>query len=360
MQAKLDYLKTTPDIRGLHEKALLETAVFGLPMLGVNMPSGRGGPAQGDPITPVPVATGPGGDARPEHLRPGAVAEPDHEHEGPDERPGQHAADRDVALEPGRRRHEPRRAALPLAVVNATPGREHRPARRRLPRRLLHGLDGDPAHGRADDGGCAVSTRRSCRPCSSRCGSRPSTTSARSASPGTNLLVTPAQHRLADAALGTSTLRRYSSLDLRLFYSGNRTAAALSDAPSIVSIDAVPAAGGVDFTAEVVGDPAAAIHSRLGHPQHRDGRLGVARPPAVWHPCPRCAALRRTRSDGGAGSRSRRPRSSSSSRQPAWGSFPSTTTAAPTTAPRRSRSCGDDADAPVSARTAAPSATARR
>ena len=48
---------------------------------------------------------------------------------------------------------------------------------------------------------------------------------------GTSLLVTPAQHRVADVALGTSTLRRYSGLDLRLFYSGNLTAAALSDAP---------------------------------------------------------------------------------------------------------------------------------
>ena len=42
VQAKLDYLATTPDIRGIHEKALLEATLFGLPMLGVNMPAGRG------------------------------------------------------------------------------------------------------------------------------------------------------------------------------------------------------------------------------------------------------------------------------------------------------------------------------
>ena len=41
VRAKLDYLAATPDVRGLHEKALLEAAVFGLPMLGVNMPAGR-------------------------------------------------------------------------------------------------------------------------------------------------------------------------------------------------------------------------------------------------------------------------------------------------------------------------------
>ena len=60
VRAKLDYLATTPDVRGLHEKALLEAAVFGLPMLGVNMPAGRGGSAGGGgAITPVPVASGP-------------------------------------------------------------------------------------------------------------------------------------------------------------------------------------------------------------------------------------------------------------------------------------------------------------
>ena len=40
--AKLDYLKATPDIRGLHEKALREATLYGLPMLGVDLPSGRG------------------------------------------------------------------------------------------------------------------------------------------------------------------------------------------------------------------------------------------------------------------------------------------------------------------------------
>src|SRR6185369_10677517 len=60
VQAKLAYLAATPDIRGLHEKALLEATLFGLPMLGVNMPSGRGavGGTAGA-VTPTPVAQGP-------------------------------------------------------------------------------------------------------------------------------------------------------------------------------------------------------------------------------------------------------------------------------------------------------------
>ena len=58
--AKLDYLATTPDIRGIPEKALLEATLFGLPMLGVNMPAGRGaGSGGGGAIAPVAVASGP-------------------------------------------------------------------------------------------------------------------------------------------------------------------------------------------------------------------------------------------------------------------------------------------------------------
>jgi hypothetical protein len=41
-RAKLDYIAVTPDIRGIHQKAVLEATVFGLPMLSVNMPAGRG------------------------------------------------------------------------------------------------------------------------------------------------------------------------------------------------------------------------------------------------------------------------------------------------------------------------------
>ena len=41
VRAKQRYLETTPDIRGIHEKALLEATVFGLPMFSVNMPGTR-------------------------------------------------------------------------------------------------------------------------------------------------------------------------------------------------------------------------------------------------------------------------------------------------------------------------------
>ena len=68
------------------------------------------------------------------------------------------------------------------------------------------------------------------------------------------------QYRAANVADGTSTQRKHSGMNLRLFYSGNVSQAALSDAPSIVAVDAQPDASGVTFAVQVVGDPAAAIH----------------------------------------------------------------------------------------------------
>ncbi|HET7089767.1 MAG TPA: Ig-like domain-containing protein [Anaerolineae bacterium] len=42
VQAKQAYLANTPVMRGIHEKSLLEATLFGLPMLKVDLPSGRG------------------------------------------------------------------------------------------------------------------------------------------------------------------------------------------------------------------------------------------------------------------------------------------------------------------------------
>ena len=65
---------------------------------------------------------------------------------------------------------------------------------------------------------------------------------------------------MADIANGTSTQRRYCE-PRRCGCSTAATSAqaALSDAPSIVGVDAKPDVGGVAFTAQVVGDPAAGI-----------------------------------------------------------------------------------------------------
>ncbi len=59
--AKLAYLKETPAVGDLHEKALLESALYGLPMLGIDMPSGRTpAPSDSSAIPLTPFGTEPG------------------------------------------------------------------------------------------------------------------------------------------------------------------------------------------------------------------------------------------------------------------------------------------------------------
>ncbi len=62
LNAKRAYLTATPQMRGIHAKSYLEVALFGLPMLQVNLPGSR---RQNDTTSPVvasltPVATNPG------------------------------------------------------------------------------------------------------------------------------------------------------------------------------------------------------------------------------------------------------------------------------------------------------------
>src|SRR6185436_15147710 len=213
VQAKLAYLAATPDIRGLHEKALLEATLFGLPMLGVNLPGG-----------------------------PGVTA---HWLSGPD----------GVVAKPG----EP---ALPLAVINVTPND---------PRLVLRGI-GYRGGSYVDTGplfpftGAATTESRGVHVPFLSPVYYPSTMwtpnyfGALAGNGGTQLLVSPVQYRAANVAEGTSTQRRHSGMDLRLFYSANVSQAALSDAPSIVAVDAQQDAAGIAFAVQVVGDPAAAIH----------------------------------------------------------------------------------------------------
>ena len=61
VRAKQNYLAQTPELRPIHEKSFLEATIFGLPMLSVNMPQGRGEvPVAPTDIVPSPVGTNPG------------------------------------------------------------------------------------------------------------------------------------------------------------------------------------------------------------------------------------------------------------------------------------------------------------
>ncbi len=56
IKSKQIYLSSTPDIRVLHAKSILQTALYGLPMLSVNMPAGR---------VPAPTTSTPASRRRP-------------------------------------------------------------------------------------------------------------------------------------------------------------------------------------------------------------------------------------------------------------------------------------------------------
>jgi choice-of-anchor C domain-containing protein len=284
VKAKLAYLATTPDLRGLHEKALLEATLFGLPMLGVNMPSGRTTPPVVGTLSPVAVDGGPAGTLglriAEVSLAPVLTAHTqvlnNFEVQPPTTTTATWLNGPDGVVT------HPVEPALPLALVNATPDD---------PALVLRGVGFRGAT--YDDstvlpltGAPTTELRGVHVPFSSpvffpmRLWSANYFGALSGGGGGTNLLVTPAQHRTPDAASGTSTLRQYSSLDLELFYSGlvacDKTAppscngstgdpafaaAALSDAPTIERVDAVPNGGLTTFSAQVVGDPAAAMHA---------------------------------------------------------------------------------------------------
>jgi uncharacterized delta-60 repeat protein len=260
--AKLDYLVATPDIRGIPEKALLEATLYGLPMLAVNMPSGRGASSgSGGVITPVLVASGPAHDlglmTYDLGLSPSLTS-----HSvtlknlggGPDVAASYLSGPDGVATNPG----DP---VLPLAMVNVTPTDSNLVLRGIG---LRAGIFNDSAPMFPFTAAPTTELRGAHVPFLSQVFYparmwSPNYFGALAGSGGTELLVTPTQHRAANFVDGSSTRRSFSSLNVRLYYSGNLSQAALSEAPTIVGLDAQPDAGGVLFAVQVVGDPAASI-----------------------------------------------------------------------------------------------------
>ena len=260
--AKLDYLATTPDIRGIPEKSLLEATLFGFPMLTINMPSGRGSGPGGGAIVPVAVAAGPaqtlGLETYDLSIAPVLTEQAKiltNVAGGPNVNASWLSGPDGVVSNAG----EP---VLPLAALNVTPND---------PSFVLRGI-GFRAGTYVDSAPLVPFTSA---PTTELRGVHvaflspvfyparmwsPNYFGALAGTGGTELLVTPAQHIAADPVAGTSTRRKFTDLGLRLYYSSNLSQAALSDAPSIVSVDAHPNAGGVLFTAQVTGDPAAAIY----------------------------------------------------------------------------------------------------
>ncbi len=262
LRAKQDYLATTPVLSGIHQKALLEASLYGLPMVGMDLPTGRIVDAAPATASPSPVTTGPGS-------RLGLTAL-DLTASGATSVIEQPFADLDgTGL--GR-----------FTYLRGTDGTTTSPGQPALPLQSLEvGVPGAALRGIGFRGGSYVDTPGvvpltgapttdtsevhtafSSPVFFPRRLAVPNTFGALGGDGGTRLLVAAAQHRSENAL--TSTLRRYSSLDLRLLYSGNtQTYAgnrpALAASPAVSSVTSTVTGDVVKVEAMVVGDPSAGI-----------------------------------------------------------------------------------------------------
>ena len=266
--AKLSYLATTPDIKGIHEKALLEATLFGLPMWGVDMPGQRTGTAgAGGGVTPVPVPSGPAADlglaTATTTLTTGlgspssrALLNPPYDnpnnftsatwYEGPSQA---------ITTNPG----EP---TLPLLTTNVTSTTSEYVLRGVGMRggSYLDTANVTPLTGAATTEIRGVHTAFASSTFYPMKVWTANYFGALGGQGGTNLLTTPVQYVSDPAHPGKSIERKYTGLNFKLFYSNNLTSAALSDAPTIVSTDTQPDGSGLLFSAQIVGDPKVAVH----------------------------------------------------------------------------------------------------
>ncbi len=260
-RAKQAYLRDTPDVRGLHRKSLIQSVIFGLPMLAVNMPSGRiPVPTDTSIVPPAPptFTTDPGltlGLSAADVNLTDAVAPVDVPLTGV----GTGAPTAVTATYfrgPNGVVVNPAEPALPLINRNVS-----------VPNRVLRGV-GFRGGAYTDStllpltGAAATEIRGVHAPFTSPVffPMRIATVNHLDALTGgsTRLMVTPVQHKAIDGSI-QSTARVFSNVGLRLFYSGNITQPALSAPPAINGISAVTDGSDVVFSAEVTGNPAAGI-----------------------------------------------------------------------------------------------------
>ena len=265
--AKQSYLATTPALRGIDQKSVLEATLYGLPMFAVDMPSRIPTPTDDSVATPSPVMTVPGSrlglqvDNLAVNPMLQTVTKTLTNVDG-----GQVTAT--YLVGPDGVETNPSEPALPLDRVNVS-----------APGQVLRGV-GFRGGSYTDTDGLtpltgapATETASVHTPFLS-----PAFFPPRLAVPNyfdvlgaagdgtTRLMLTPAQHRSDETGSLTNTLRRYSGLGLRLYYSGNITTyvggntPALAAAPSLTDIDAtLQPDGSLIFQARAVGDPSAGI-----------------------------------------------------------------------------------------------------
>ena len=265
VRAKRIYLKSTPTLSALDEKALLESTLFGLPMLSVNMPNGRIPDPTADASTIGSIDQVAGGPGNALGLRTadtsitGGLASKSLQLKNPDGTSGPLATyltalNGDVVV-------RPTQPILPLLSQNVTSP---------LAGYILRGA-GFRGGSYADTSGLTPLTAA---PATELRGVhapfftdvffpvQPWSVNSLDAIGGagaTRLGVTPVQH-ISDGPT-TSKRRVFSNLDFRLFYSNDLTAAALAAPPTITGVDATVDGNVITFKAKVVGDLASGVQT---------------------------------------------------------------------------------------------------
>ena len=266
--AKQTYLADTPQVRDLHEKTLIQTTLFGLPMLKVSMPGARLDPTSASPI--VSSTTG-------FSTNPGATL-------------GLRAADVDIVPNFSEQTvildntEEPGAPTVEALVLRGTDGLVTNPSEPALPLEIKNvSVAGTVLRGIGFRGGAFVD-RGDILPFTGA----PTTEIRGVHTPfpsdvffpvqpwnanyldalmggDIRLMVTPAQYKSTSPGSRTSTLRQFNQMNFRLYYSNNIDTfgaggtPALASTPSIVGIVGNIDAGNVNFKMNVVGDPAAGI-----------------------------------------------------------------------------------------------------
>jgi hypothetical protein len=265
--AKSTYLDNTPHLQGIDIKAVLESTLYGLPMLSVDMPAGR---------TTAPTSTSIVSSTNAEGTDPGLTL-------------GLSSAD--VTLTPSLATNTLQLqtsggGAAPTATYLSGPnGVESSPAEPTLPLSVsdvsnssgvLRGV-GFMGGTYTDQSGITPLTGAPTSDLNSEHSTFSSSTffpsqlftvnyfgGLNGAAASTKLMLTPTQYESDAPGSLTDTQRSYSSVGMRLFYSNSTNAygpntPALAAPPTIGEISATVSGGTVTFQAHVVGDPSAGI-----------------------------------------------------------------------------------------------------
>ncbi len=270
VKAKQLYLETTPQLRGLHEKTVLQTTIFGLPMLSIDLPTGRITMSSDSSIVTSLSAfpTDPGNTLGLEYT--------------------------DITIAPSFTTNTlelddvDNNTTVTATYLSGSNGLVTNAAEPALPLEIRNvtAPNGKVLRGFAFRGGAYTDLLEiipltgaptteirgvhtpfvsdvfyPIRPYSANYFGALFDT----ASGATRLVVTPAQFRSTAPGSLTNTLRRFDEMDFRLYYSDNITnyggdsIPALAAPPAISQIQAIPDGNDIDFSAVVVGNPAAGI-----------------------------------------------------------------------------------------------------